>query len=129
MKCPGCSKFAPQEAQVEVDHAEISSDGHIQVDVRIVLVSECCQAEMKEATLTVEADLSPDAVAAHAAPGCLLDVEAEAEPSERFEGKGRGIRHFYGADVTVAASCGCGKNDFTPIELHDDIQSSHMDDC
>ncbi len=129
MKCPGCNKFAAQEqGDPEIEEATIDDKGHVEVSVRIVVLSECCNEELKEATLAMEGDLPKEAVEAHTGEACELEVEAEAASADKYEGKGRGARHFYGADVTVAASCACGKNDFAPLELSDYIRSSDMDE-
>jgi len=61
---------------------------------------------------------------------CELEAEVEAEMSSRTEGKGRGLKTFYGYHATVTLKCSCGG-----IEAHrggnehdDDMQASQMDE-
>lgn len=62
MRCPGCNKFPSFDTsnEPEVDLSVEDSGGAVNVTgtVRIVLTSECCSEECKDATFDVEEDIT-----------------------------------------------------------------------
>jgi hypothetical protein len=156
MLCPSCNKFATYnldfepEADVEVesavdinDNAEEEITAHVGGSVRIVLASECCGDELKEANLDIEQD-----VELTRAEGCDCDltdlkVEVSGEISERSESTTtktkkdgtvvtkaipyRYQKRYYGAALTLEVSCRCGKTKES-ADWQDDVQASSMDE-
>lgn len=170
MLCPSCNKFAAfdtsAEPEVDVDVSEVAletvtKDGSeetedpdhavvtISGNARILLTSECCGDEMKEATF----DIDITDVEVSRSEGCTCDfkeVTAEVSTSEltdrsestktttptRGPNKGKQIerpipyryqRRFYGVSVEVTVSCGCGKST-TTATFEDEVQASGMDE-
>lgn len=126
-RCPDCNKFVSyeeMEPEVEVD----VQDGIITGSVRIVNACSECGGELKEASLDVEETL----------PGWEEHVKMEGEHQLEFvedpsaerqsftEGKGRGIKTFYGAEATFRVACTCG-NFTSDIEWKGSVQASHME--
>lgn len=137
-RCPGCNKMASLEmADPEVE-LEIA-DTTVKATIRIVRNSECCGEEMKEATLEPEEEIAIEDLKGHVdektgevLEGHELDVEEDSsEGTERTEGKGRGMRSFYGARVSYSITCSCqasGAGAICTGELEDDVQASSMED-
>lgn len=142
MRCPDCNKFVGNDEQepevesveVEADDAEAATNATVTASVRIVNACADCGTELTEATLDLEAEvpLTPEH---HRCPPEAkggepsLDLEAEETSNERTsrtEGKGRGLRTFYGAKVEATVKCRCGKIE-TTVTLEDDVQASGMD--
>lgn len=184
MLCPGCNKFAANcidtepEVSVEIDNWNLSeatetdaapdavetptdSDetpitGTVSVsgNVRIVITSECCGEELKEANF----DFSEDVEITRASDctcsddpqvfmeGLETDV-AENELTERQQSetvtiakrgpnKGKEVRklipyryrrNYYGCAVGVVVNCGCGK-EVGKHEFTDEIAAGSMDE-
>ena len=112
MRCPDCNRFVgvgqgEPEASLEV------SDGSLAGDVRLVLVCAECGTELAESTQEVEIDITlthtPECLAQTAGEdGEKPELEVVSESvsnNDRSEGKGRGGRHFYGADIEVEGMC------------------------
>lgn len=132
-RCESCGKLAsltfPEE--VEIGDEEFDQEtGHYSFTARIVRSSECCGYELKEATLEVEGDVNLEAVYADD-PSLRdedLEMEIEAECSDRTEGKGRGMKTFFVVSGTVTIKRpGLGR-DLLTDEWKDEIQASHMDE-
>ncbi len=121
MRCPDCKKFVsvtqedPEfEPEVATDATGgLSQQGTVSGDIRLVLSCADCGTELAESTQSVEENFA----LVHE-EGCKtleaedmpeLEAEATATSNDRFEGKGRGARHYYGADIEVKLSCSeCG---------------------
>lgn len=112
-RCNDCNKLC----SVEQGEPEIFSDEtreedgsmYVTAEVRLVLTSGCCGSEVAEANLELselEIDLTHEHDKAKGAQE--FDVDLSAEATDRYEGKGRGQRHFYGATVEATAKCSCG---------------------
>lgn len=163
MKCPSCNKFATYDtsAEPEVDlevDAQPSEDetgkaaqtvgASVTGTCRIVLTSECCGDELKEATFDISEEFELER-----SEGCECDLsEVTAEDSEveltdrrntekvtiakRGPNKGQEVRNpipsryqtqFYGASMTITVSCACGKTSES-TGWSDFIQASSMDE-
>lgn len=141
MRCPDCSKMVSfDEPQATVESEEVSDDGQVNIEVRLVLPCAECGQELKETTFSFEHDLEHtcDPVKALENPdksGFELQVD-DPETTEDFkpkvDAKGKPIptryqKHFYGVTVTGTATCNkCGEE--IPFTLEDEIQSSGMDE-
>ncbi|MGW8178472.1 MAG: hypothetical protein ACWGQW_06875, partial [bacterium] len=92
---------------------------------------EQCGTELTEATLEMEETLDEEILSKHEGDKHEITIEEESsERDQRTEGKGRGLRTFYGARLAYKVMCSC--NDEKPVhegELYDDIQASGMDEC
>ena len=127
MICPSCNKFASyDEPEVEVNASDISDDGSITVDGRMVLRSACCGDELKEWNFTLEADCDHDTKdGKHELEIDCDDVEA----SDYYDNPGRPMRyrrHVYIAGAVAKVTCSCGFS--TDIELHDENQATGFDE-
>lgn len=120
MRCDQCNKFVSFDAEQDPElDASVDDAGVVTVQARIVNCCAECGAEMKEASLEVEIDLSGE-VAAHRET-CEkrgLEVQAEGSRTDRYQDKdrrGKPItraryrRHYYGAEVTATVECECGE--------------------
>jgi len=151
-RCPDCNKFVSldSETEPEVD-LEVSDDGTVTGTAMIVNNCGDCGTEMAAAELEVSID--PESICAppppdapppvegappavgesleeHLAklhdPEASLEVEdTSRERTDRYEGKGRGQRHYYGARLEVEVTCSCGW--VGTGEWTDDVQASGMD--
>jgi hypothetical protein len=109
--------FVSVECEPEVECLEIVS-GEVSANVRLVLTCANCSAELAEASTEASKefdhshhDENPDN------PDDdewlweeddsleLVDDCPYCEVTDRFEGKGRYAKHFYGADVPVCIKC------------------------
>lgn len=136
MRCPDCNKFVGMDTDTEpeVDESGFDADtGEGNITVRIVNNCTECSTELKEANLEVEFDLS-DAIEeakepeeeGGESPDCDFSFDVDVTRTDRTEGKGRGLRTFYGVDVTLTLM-----NNGTVIAtetLHDEVQASGMDE-
>lgn len=60
MRCPSCNKFATYNTSNEPE-IEVQIEGSVlSGTARIVLTSECCEEELKEATFDIEKDLEDE---------------------------------------------------------------------
>lgn len=105
-RCPDCNKFVGIEMAEPELELEVDNDGLVTGTVRMVQTCADCGSELAEASMDVEVQVE----LTHA-EGCKkesgLEVEDEsAENDDRYEGKGRGRKHFYVASVTGNVKCG-----------------------
>lgn len=97
MLCPYCNKFAANDTSGEPEIDIQCESGQVTGTVRIVLTSECCSAELKEANFDVEMDLTEDILDALVAKAKELklpelkrediDLEDETKRKVMVEGK------------------------------------------
>lgn len=135
MKCPSCNKFAAQSAdnEPEMDDLDLNvsydakkpEENGVQItgSVRIVVSSECCGDELKEATFEVDIDLTDDCKD-HMGPGHDLSIrDQSASMLDEYEStktktlkSGKVVTrhippryqtHYYGVDVEVDVVCTC----------------------
>lgn len=145
-RCESCSKFCSVDHAADIEDvqaAQGSSPGEVEVtgSVYLTLSSECCYDELGAESLEFE-----EVVAIEHASGCPAlkededveyEVEAEAEPDDRYETtdrKGKPIRnpryqkHYYGAAVTITVVCqGCEASG--EGEAHPEEQASALFSC
>ena len=164
MICPSCNKFAAydtsNEPEAEIEAGEFEPEGKnkdkgtvpLTGSVRIVLSSECCSEEMKEANFDVDI---PD-VAVSKAADCTCEKAWHEDLSVQTEGfevtdrrettkektikrgpdKGKVVkvpipfryqRTYYGCSVTIELTCGCGKSVGETV-FEDECPASGMDE-
>jgi len=133
-RCPDCNRFVSleqeePEADVDITSREPIVDTQQELtitgSVRLVLVCAECGTEMAEANLDVEEEHT----FCHAKSGCqgTVAAETEAELADRYEGKGRGMRHFYGVDLTVILECEeCNAHE--EVSIHEEEQADSFDE-
>ena len=123
MRCPDCNKFVGIEmADPELDLSLLEDE--VSGSVRLVQTCAECGTELAEAELNIEIPF--EFKHSEGCDGQLELSDEEASNSDRFEGKGRGARHFYGVDFTATVSCPkCGVKQM--IEGSDEEQSSSFD--
>ena len=139
MRCPSCEKFVPYDTEVD---PEVTSDPEVsgntvQMEVRRVLSCGECGEELKEANLSMEADITTDEPCKEGEEH-EWDVEgspdvSNTERSEMHDRHGRPIksaryrRTYYGAEATVDVKC--TKCDHTvQVQLQGEEQASGMDE-
>lgn len=126
-RCNNCNKFVSIEEQdPEVNGLEVDDDGNVTAEVRIVNACADCGDELTETTFNMEGKVDLDH---NSQPGKEHELSAEedgdSERTTRTEGKGRGLRTFYGAALECEVTCTCGAT--STLRLSDDIQASRMD--
>lgn len=120
-RCPDCAKFVSVELQVEVDNCELEADDSgshtVRAQTRLVLTCADCGNEVAEANAEAEEEFEHNHEEdLQEAPGSCAEWDAdealeltddcpEGEPEERWEGKGRYAKHFYGAAIPVEIKC------------------------
>ena len=109
-RCPDCNKFVSIEmADPELDGLEVDSDGNVTGSVRLVQTCGECGSELAEANLEVDSSVELKHVADCKKESGLSVEDEEAENDDRYEGKGRGAKHFYIANVRATVKCeSCG---------------------
>ena len=107
-RCPDCNKFVGIEQEApEVQSLEISGEedtATITCEVSLALNCADCSTQLSEATAEHEEEIEVK----HDLPDCKGAWEIEevgCGETDRFEGKGRGARHYYGAEVTAKVTC------------------------
>ena len=128
MRCTECNKFVSfdDSNEPEVENEDVSDEGVVTADVRIVLTCGDCGTELKEATLNLE---GPADVAHEHPIGTEAEFEVESNGGQittRTEGKGGRPRMFYGAEVDFTVTCACGFS--TSLPLSDEVQASSMEE-
>lgn len=133
MRCPNCMKFVSfEENEPETQDVELS-DTSLSLEVRIVNVCADCGQELKEATIELSADLSPEATDhLDSTKGHELSAELEScDRTSRQDGKpGTPSRYrhtFYGAEAEVMVTCSCGDYSEHTI-MSNDVAASAMDE-
>jgi Zn ribbon nucleic-acid-binding protein len=140
-RCPDCNKFVGVElgdgedvdnleivcSGIEADSEDIEENVDLSGEVRLVLNCLECGTELKEATVQLEETIQ----FTHLIKGCQGEVEIDQndiQTTDRFEGKGRGAKHFYGVEVTVSLDCPECKASQSHTLLIEE-QASNFEDC
>lgn len=118
MRCDSCSKFCGIEQSEPQAILEVDSDGMVNGNVTLELISECCSDILSAADLEVDiqTDLEHKETCADNDRVILEDESAEA--TDRYQNTDRHgkpiksfryMRHFYGAELSGTVKCaGCG---------------------
>src|SRR3990167_3992893 len=113
-RCPDCNKFVSvemgdPEANLEVSDQE---DGSALITGNVHIFTQCgeCSTNLSESNLDVEFKIEiqheEDMTDEGGCEGANFDIESEeVVATDRFEGKGRGAKHFYGAEINVTVKC------------------------
>lgn len=152
MRCPDCMKFVPyDEPQVEVTDIEVDVDSRdggtvsatVRGSVRVVLPCQECGDELKDTEMEFEASFTHKCQSPEGTEDGF-EVEAEGEgnsrmdPSEKeviLKNRGRKIvsvpsryrRTYYGADITVTATCAvCAETEVINISV--DVSASSFNE-
>jgi len=135
MRCPDCNKFVSLELgdveDIEVNLRDQRAGGGLAsliVEARIVRTCQECGTELKEASFEMEADATAD-LTAHEQNCMKREYESSADlsTSERSEGKGRGMKSFYGVEGDAKIVCACG-DEVGEYPVADEIQASAMEE-
>lgn len=124
VRCDSCGKFASLEnAEPESQSLEID-EGTITYQVRCIRICTDCGDELKEAYIDGSHDID---IKEHDGEGHDLEVTEESiESTERYEGKGRFTKSFYGFEMSIEVVCSCGQFTET-VKLTDDEQASNFE--
>lgn len=105
-RCIDCNKFVSleQEENIEIENEQYE-DGELLIDVRLVLNCAECSSEVREASCSYQ-----EPVVCPKCDGKELEVSTiDGEPSDRWTGKGRYARHFWGVNMEAHLKCACGE--------------------
>ena len=148
-RCSSCNKFVGYDDSTEPEtNLEFTEEGSIVGNVRVSLTCAECGTDLKETSLEFEEDLS-DQFAKHfedvgikkdkAGNDIPIEAEFEEKGSELIvstEGKGRGLKTYYGASIEYEVTCECEvckKNPDKAFSISDNLtdrcQASSMDEC
>ena len=156
-RCPDCNKFVSLDSEQDPECSlDVDESGEVSGSIQIANACAECGTEMftaefdasvdatgivrtedsktlsdflSECKTTVEdIEKDPDHDEGEDLEVDLEVEEADLERTDRYEGKGRGQRHFYGARVgfTVKATFRGATHEFEG-SVEDDIQASSMD--
>jgi hypothetical protein len=146
MRCNECNKFASVDSENEPEVNVDLQGSHIEGTVEIENNCAECGGTLQTYSFDVEVDLS-DEIEKHArdtkqTTGTIeesLELEdPDCSREDKFEGKGRGAKHFYGFTLNYSILCQCEvckkRKDKTKVfniegATQDFIQSSHMDEA
>ncbi|KKN04260.1 hypothetical protein LCGC14_1099180 [marine sediment metagenome] len=133
MRCPDCNRFVSVEQGDPTEGLVLQvSDEAVTGEVRLTLLCAECNTEMAEANVEVDMafdlehvdECGPDELTGVQPVVALSDENATA--SDRYEGKGRGTRHFYGAEIEATITCQtCDAK--TVVESHVEEQASSFE--
>ncbi len=142
MRCPDCNKFvAYEEGEPEVNVLDLDDQGNINAEVCITLNCAECGTTLKESSFTLE-ETHITALEEHVKdnhPELIKDEknidlsifeiqENGVEFTSRTEGKGRGLKTYYGFSLDYAINCTECSEEVLNNCISDDIQASHMDE-
>lgn len=133
MRCPECKRFVSVEQGDPTDGLvlEINEEA-VTGEVHLTIICAECNTELAEADVEVEmpfklehvGECGPDELTGIQPVVTMSDETAIAD--DRYEGKGRGTRHFYGADVEATVTClTCDAK--TVVESHVEQQASFFE--
>jgi len=106
---------------------EVSEDGTVTGEVRVVVKSECCGEELKEAALEVDSNVDVGEHGKHS-----LSISAD-DPDliDEYDNPGRPMRyrkHWYGASISYTVTCDDCKVEVGTGEWSDKTPASSMDE-
>lgn len=125
MRCPDCNRFVSFEQQDPEIDVEVNGT-QVEGSVRLVLSCAECGGELKEANIDFTEDIEHTCKSEGDDADYVL-LDAGGEVTDRFEGKGRYARHFYGADITVGVRCEDCKKEFS-VEFSVEEQASAFEE-
>lgn len=135
-RCPDCNKFVALEQEEPEVEAEVSEEREtgkaessviVSGNVQLGLSCADCGTGLKGTDLDFEAE---EVEFLHKTADCTgeLEVYAEGESSDRYEGIGRYAKHFYGADIRAKVSCvACEAK--VEVTASVEEQASAFEDC
>jgi len=134
-QCPGCNRFASLEPSDP--EADVELDGlTVHATIRITCMSECCNEEMKEATLEPSQELDAKHFVGHvdaAGEPISEDHELEIEETdvESYERTSKRDKSFC-ARVGFAVRCICQERNAEPLYegvFEEEVPSNEMEAC
>jgi hypothetical protein len=149
MRCPSCNKFATYsldgEPEVDLDADDVTVECQITGTCRIVLTSECCGDDLKEASMDIdqtcyvtrEADCKCDLTDTLTveSSGAVITERRETSMTKTLKDGTVRVRQipyryqkqYYGATVDLTVTCACGKT-VANVQWSDDVPASGMDE-
>lgn len=129
MRCPDCMKFVSLDfAEPELDgDPEVSEDGEVTCQVRLVRTCGECGQDLKEATLDLAGAPEGFSAGEHRGEGHALGVEA-GDVEQVEEGGGRYKKSYYGASVSYDVTCSCSTEPVASGALSDKVAASAMEE-
>lgn len=130
MRCPDCNKFVGWgDKEVEANDDPDINGNTVTVDVTVGLTCSDCGQRLKEASIPAEADIVHECPNADGKPAQFEFEEAdEPTETERCEGKGRGLKTYYGFTQDVKVKC-VHCEAIIDVTLEGDEQASAFDEC
>lgn len=141
MRCNSCNKFVSyDEPQVEARDIEVATETDsftVSGAVEVRLICAECGGDLKTAELEFEHVVKVTLPEGKELASNPTWAESSCEGTSRTEGKGRGMRTYYGFALTGTIEYHLKDKDADPddaeqsveVDISDDIQASSMDEC
>lgn len=136
MRCPDCAKFVSYEDPQTIDIQDYrlgDDEDPPSGEFTVTLNCDQCSTELKQAEVEME---FPDfdgeafdlAMGKHGGPKHQIELDIdEFDADNRYEGKGRYTKTFYGATGMLDVRCSCGET-VASLPFHGYVQASDMDE-
>lgn len=117
-RCSSCNLLCAVDPQVDSVDVNIDEEAlSVEVSAEISLLSQCCSDTVGSATGegTFEVNIEHD----DGCEGGEWEVDENGyEETDWYTGKGRGMRHYYGASVTFRVHCSeCDAEDEQTVDV------------
>lgn len=142
MRCNSCNKFVSyDEPQVTTQDIEVATDTDtftVSGSVEVRLICAECGTDLKTAELEFEHEVKVTLPEGKELSDNPTWSESSCEGTSRTEGKGRGMRTYYGFALTgtieyhlkdKGAEDADDAEQSVEVAINDDIQASSMDEC
>jgi hypothetical protein len=106
MRCASCGKFVPN-GELEFQSPDVDiADNVLHVEVEVMIPCGECGGDLASGQLEAEVEIKHECSASESDDGGFVVLDAgEPDANDRFEGKGRGQRHYYGFDLVTKIQC------------------------
>lgn len=135
-RCNDCNKFVGvNQAESQLTDLEVDQDGCVTGSCTLALECSDCGSELKTSDVEVNEQVegAEEHMSAHDKKNPshsyeLSITDSEVGDADKFEGKGRGMKHFYGIEGQFTVECSCKKFK-ADGKFSEFVQASHFDDC
>lgn len=131
-RCSNCQRFVsidedeptPEATLNEVEH--VDGDALISGEIRIANACAECQTELAEYTFELETAIT--VMHEGYTDECEMQASGDLQRDMKYEGRGRGMKTFYGYTGPISVSCEThGGKEVGEKECSDYVQASGMD--
>lgn len=136
-RCNDCNKFVSYgdpEIETNLDANIDETDGSVQVtgDVSCTLTCGDCGSQLKQTSFDVDENVPFEGMKLTDATHEVEVETSSEEGTSRTEGKGRGLKTFYGVNIEITVTAKPKEGDAEPqtvtINFTDDTQASSFED-